>query len=370
MTQREPELKPPRLKDNVGPHPVTDEQSARRFFFALLFASLLLVAVVAWPLASALFMAAVLAGVLGPLQERLAAALRGRRSLASGILVLALLFLVIGPLAGLSAVMVREAADGVRFILETVRSEGASGLMEMLPGPLQELGARALARLGDLNAFIEKQLSAQGGRAASAVGAALLATGTLLFQLVMMLIALFFLLIHGAALSAWVEEVSPMRRGQTRELVVEFRKVSYAVIVSTLATAGVQALVAFVGYLIAGVPHAVFFAFITFFVAIIPAIGAGTVGLFAALILLLTGHPYMAIFLALWSLIVVGLIDNVIKPYLIKGGVQMAGAVVFFSLIGGLAAFGMVGLIIGPLAVALFLALLRMYQRDFKAKDA
>jgi predicted PurR-regulated permease PerM len=77
----------------------------------------------------------------------------------------------------------------------------------------------------------------------------------------------------------------------------------------------------------------------------------------------------MAIFLALWSLIVVGLIDNVIKPYLIKGGVQMAGAVVFFSLIGGLAAFGMVGLIIGPLAVALFLALLRMYQRDFKAKE-
>ena len=347
---------------------MTDERSSRRFFFALLFASLLLVAAVAWPLASSLFMAVVLAGVLAPLQERLAGWLRGRRSLASGILVLALLLLVIGPLAGLSAVMVREAADGIRFILETVRSEGASGLMEMLPAPLQELGARALARLGDLNAFIEKQLSSQGGKAASAVGAALLATGTLLFQLVMMLIALFFLLIHGDALAAWVEDASPMRRGQTRELVVEFRKVSYAVIVSTLATAGVQALVAFVGYLIAGVPHAVFFAFITFFVAIIPAIGAGTVGLFAALILLLTGHPYMAIFLALWSLVVVGLIDNIVKPYLIKGGVQMAGAVVFFSLIGGLGAFGMVGLIIGPLAVALFLALLRMYQRDFKVK--
>lgn len=349
---------------------MTDERSSRRFFFALLFASLLLVAAVTWPLASSLFMAVVLAGVLAPLQERLAAALRGRRSFASGILVLALLLLVIGPLAGLSAVMVREAADGIRFILETVRSEGASGLMEMLPAPLQELGARALARLGDLNAFIEKQMSAQGGKAASAVGAALLATGTLLFQLVMMLIALFFLLIHGDALAAWVEDASPMRRGQTRELVVEFRKVSYAVIVSTLATAGVQALVAFVGYLIAGVPHAVFFAFITFFVAIIPAIGAGAVGLFAALILLLTGHPYMAIFLALWSLVVVGLIDNIVKPYLIKGGVQMAGAVVFFSLIGGLGAFGMVGLIIGPLAVALFLALLRMYQRDFKRKEA
>jgi predicted PurR-regulated permease PerM len=182
----------------------------------------------------------------------------------------------------------------------------------------------------------------------------------------MMHIALFFLLVNGDKLLAWLDSVSPLRPGQTRELYDEFKKVSYAVIVATLVTAFVQALVAFVGYLIAKVPHPIFFATVTFFIAMIPAIGAAGVCLFAALILLITGHPYMAIFLAAWGLVVVGLIDNVVKPYLIKGDLEMGGAVVFFALIGGIGAFGMVGLLIGPLAVAFFLALLRMYQRDFK----
>jgi predicted PurR-regulated permease PerM len=85
----------------------------------------------------------------------------------------------------------------------------------------------------------------------------------------------------------------------------------------------------------------------------------------AALILLATGHPYMAGFLAVWGLVVVGLIDNVAKPYLIKGDLEMHGAVVFFALIGGIGAFGMVGLLVGPLAVAMMLTLLGMYRRDY-----
>jgi predicted PurR-regulated permease PerM len=192
----------------------------------------------------------------------------------------------------------------------------------------------------------------------------LIATGSLVFDLVMMLIALYFLLVSGKDLVAWLDSVSPLRPGQTRELYAEFKKVSYAVIVATVATAAVQAVVALVGYLIARMPHPVFFATLTFFIAMIPAIGAAGVCLFAALILLATGHPYASLFLALWGVLVVGLIDNVVKPFIIKGELEMGGAVVFFALIGGIAAFGMVGLLIGPLAVATFLTLLRMYRRD------
>jgi predicted PurR-regulated permease PerM len=346
---------------------MAQDLTARRVLFVLLVGSMLLVGAVIWPLAEALFMAAVLAMVLAPLQQRLTRKLRGRRKLAAGILAFAVLVLLIGPLIGLSAFAVKEASAGVKFILETVRGEGVSGLIERLPGPLDRYAAEALARLGDLGKTIEAQLSTPGGKAASAVGAALVATGSLLFQGAMMLIALFFLLAGGDALLAWMDSVSPLRRGQTRELVAEFKKVSSAVIVATLITCGVQAAAALVGYLISGVPHPIFFAIVTFFVAMIPAIGAASVCLFAALILLLTGHPYTALFLAIWGVVVVGLVDNVVKPYLIKGHAEMDGAVVFFSLVGGIAAFGMVGLLIGPLAVALFLALLRIYQRDFKA---
>jgi predicted PurR-regulated permease PerM len=340
------------------------ELAARRFLFALLIGSLALVVYVAWPLATALLLAAVLAVVLAPLQRRLTRWLRGHRAIAAGILVLAVLFLLVGPLLGLTAFLVKEAADGARFLMETVRSEGVAGLVERLPAPLDGYAREALERLGDIGAFVQKQISAQAARAASAVAAALVATGSLVFNLAMMLIALFFLLLSGRELVAWLDSVSPLRPGQTRELLEEFKKVSYAVIVATVATAAVQAVVALVGYLIARVPHPVFFGTVTFFIALIPAIGAAGVCLFAALILLATGHPYMALFLAAWGIGVVGLIDNVVKPYLIQGELEMGGAVVFFALIGGIGAFGMVGLLIGPLAVAAFLALLRMYRRD------
>ena len=141
---------------------------------------------------------------------------------------------------------------------------------------------------------------------------------------------------------------------------------SFTVIVSTVATAGVQALAALIGYLIARVPHPLFFAGVTFFVAFIPAIGAAVVCLAAAGLLVLMGHPYMALFLAIWAMAVVGLVDNIVKPYLIKAGMQMRGGVVFFALLGGIGAFGPLGLLIGPLVVALLLALIRIYDRDFK----
>jgi predicted PurR-regulated permease PerM len=342
-----------------------DDLAARRFLFALLLATLALVGFVAAPLAEALLMAAVLAVVLAPLQVRSARWLRGRPQVSAAILVVAVLLLVIGPILAMSAVAVREASEGVKFLHDTLRSEGMNGLVQRLPSPLDEYAARALAYVGDLGGAVDSQVREQGPKAASAVGAAVVATGSLLFQLSMMLIALFFLLTSGRELVAWIDSVSPLRRGQTHELLAECRKVSYSVIVSTVITAGVQTIVALIGYLIAGVPQAMFFTGVTFFFALIPAIGAAAVCVVAALVLLATGHPYMAGFLAIWGVVVVGLVDNVAKPFLIKGDVEMHGAVVFFSLIGGIAAFGMVGLLIGPLAVAMLLALLRMYKRDF-----
>ena len=221
---------------------VPQNQTARRFLFVLLLGSLLLVGAVIWPLAEALLMAAVLAVVLAPLQQGLTRKLRGGRQLSSGILVFAVLVLLIGPLIGLSAFALNEASAGVKFILETVRGEGMSGLIERLPGPLSRYATEGLARLGDLGKTIEAQISSHGGQAASAVGAALMATGSLLFQGTMMLIALFFLLARGDVLLSWMDSVSPLRRGQTRELLAQFQKVASAVIVSTLITAGVQAL--------------------------------------------------------------------------------------------------------------------------------
>ncbi len=348
--------------------PAADKSRARTTLLVLLLAALALVLYTAWPIAVPLFLGAVIAVFLAPWQYRLTRALRGRRTLAGAIMVALVLLVLVAPLAGLSTVIVKEALEGAKFIFDFARSEGVAGVIAKLPGGLQDWATRAVEYVGDVDALIQNNLSAHGGKAASVLGAALGATGSVLIDLVMMLIALFFLLVQGEALLKWIDDVSPLTPQQTRELFIEFKTVSYAVIVSTAATAGVQALAALAGYLIAGVPHPIFFTGLTFIVALIPAIGAASVCLLAALILLVTGHPYMAAFLAVWGVVVVGLSDNVVKPYLMKGEIEMAGAVVFFSLIGGIAAFGMIGVLVGPLAVALFLALLRMYRRDYGAR--
>jgi predicted PurR-regulated permease PerM len=346
------------------------EQTARRFFLFLLVVATLLLGAVVYPLASSLFAAVVLAGVLWPAQVKLAARLGNRRRLSAGLFVAAVVLLVVGPLVALSTVVVTEGRAGLRFVTQTVKSEGVHGLLAPLPEPVRNVVLRALEQLptqpGDsLDERVQEQVSAQSGNAAAAVGTVVAATGSLMFQAVLTLIALFFLLASGDHLVVWLDQVSPLRSGQTHELLREFKKVSYAVIVSTVLTAGIQAAVALIGYLIARVPHPVFFSTATFIVAFIPAVGAASVCQAAALLLYLGGHPYAALFLSLWGLLAVGLVDNIVKPLLIRGEMNLPGAVVFFSLLGGLATFGAVGLVVGPLSVALFVTVLRMYQRDF-----
>ena len=351
------------------------ELAARRFLFVLLVAAILLVSVVFFPLASALFLGAAFAAAFWRLNLKLASKLGRKhgRSAAAAIITGALVLLVLGPLFGLTVFLINEANAGLKFISETVSSEGTSGLLERLPDPLEKASRSLIDRFAGevaddekkLDKVMEKQVAAQGGKAAGAVGAAVSATGSLLFLSAMMTIAFYCLLTEGEKLVAWLDANSPLRRGRTIELLNAVRQVSSSVLKSTLITSTVQAAVALVGYLIARVPYPLFFAAVTFFIAFIPAVGAGSVCLAAAGLLLLTGHQYMALFLAIWALTAVALIDNVIKPFLIKDDVHMHGAIVFFSLLGGLAAFGAVGLLLGPVAVALLLELLRMYRSDF-----
>lgn len=345
------------------------ELTRKRFFLVLLTLSVLLVAILIRPLAEALLLAAVLAGVLWPVQKRLTRWLRGRQQMSAGLLIAATVIALVGPIAGFVAFAVDEAVTGVAFVNETLRNQGLDGLIERAPQPLRDVlhdgleTARKHAS-DDMRKTIQERANQGASKVAAALGGALAATWSIVFDTCMMLIALFFLLVQGKELVAWLDRALPLRSGQTQELLQEFKKTSYAVVVSTAVTAAVQALAALIGYLITQVPHPIFFAGLTFFGALIPAIGAAGFALLAAGILLVIGHPYMALFLAIWAVTVVALVDNVVKPIVMRGGMNMPGAVVFFALIGGLGAFGPIGLVLGPLTIAFFVALLRMYQHE------
>lgn len=342
------------------------ELASRRFLFALLVGALVLVAWVFLPLLGALLLAAALAALFWPLNVRLARKLgrkRGR-TLAAGLITFGVLVLIVGPVVGLSAWLVKETNEGLKFVAQTAKSEGLSGLIKRLPDSVQKTVTDLIERFGGEGA-VKEQVVAQGGSAATAVGKAVSATGSLLFLSAMLIIAFYFLLEGGEKLVEWVDQVSPLGKGRTLQLLGAVHQVSKSVIKSEVATAAVQSAVALVGYLIARVPNPAFFTAVTFVIAFVPAVGAGSVCLAAAGLLLLTGHPYMGVFLGIWAVTAVALIDNLLKPFLIKDDAHLHGAIVFFALLGGLAALGPIGLLVGPLAVALLLSVIRMYQRDY-----
>jgi len=100
-------------------------------------------------------------------------------------------------------------------------------------------------------------------------------------------------------------------------------------------------------------------------VALIPAVGGASVVVIVGIIQLATGHPISGGILVAWGLVVVSLVDNVARPFLLKGGMELHGGVVFFSLLGGLSVFGAIGLVIGPLVVTFLLAVVKMYEREY-----
>jgi predicted PurR-regulated permease PerM len=192
------------------------------------------------------------------------------------------------------------------------------------------------------------------------VGGVVVATTGALFQVGLMVVAFYFLLLDGPALVRWLTRALPLDDGQVLSMLTDFRNVSVAVLVSSVATAGVQTLAAFAGYVVAGVPQPLFFAAVTFVVAFIPVLGAATVVVALSGLLYLTGHPTAALLLALWGVLVVGFLDNLVKPFLMRDRMEVHGALIFFALIGGLAAFGPAGLVAGPLVLSFFMAVVRL----------
>lgn len=346
-------------------------EEARRIFIALILVALGLVFVTILPFGAGLVFAAVLAATFYPLHLRLTAKLRGRANLSASIFCLGVLMLLLLPVGGVGAFIVSEVVKGANFVIDTVQSDGMSALVEKLPASLQNAARHAMGMFipepENLDSELKRHAGAHGGQAARFVSRTLTATGSMVIQATLSLIALFFFLVDGKSFVDWLEENSPLMPDQLRELLSEFRLVSTTVLVSTVVTSGVQAAVAQIGYLIARVPHPFFFGIATFFIAFIPAIGAGSVCFAAALLLLALGKIWAALFLGLW-LIPVSVVDNLIKPLLVQRGIHMHGGIVFFALLGGIAAFGAVGLLLGPLFVASLIALARIYKRDFSRR--
>jgi predicted PurR-regulated permease PerM len=344
---------------------MASEVHAQRLLVFLVLAAVALVAVLVKPFWVPLLFAAVFAAALHGWVERLARLLRGRHRLAALLVTLGVLLAVLLPLGGVGAALVQEVLAGVQWVRSALEGEGIAGLLRRLPQGVADPVRRLFAAIPDPQQALRSLAGSSGGEAAQAVGGFLLATGAALFRATLFLIALFFLLTDGERLVAWLDGHVPLRPGQLRTLLAEFRRTSVSVLVASLGTAVIQTGTGAVGYLIARAPNPLFLILLTFVFALIPALGGAFVVVAIALLLMATGHLWAGVFLALWGVVVVSIADNVARPYLLRGGMALHGGLLFFALLGGLAAFGAIGLVLGPLVLTFLVTVLNIYRREF-----
>jgi predicted PurR-regulated permease PerM len=341
----------------------------RYFLLALVVTSVGLTVVLIWPFWTSLLLAAVISASLRAPMVWLVARFGGRREWASGLLVVTLIVALVLPVAALLTVIAGQAVEGFQWLREALESQGIAGLVARLPQFLEPLGRRLITSLPNLLADLERSVGTGGGQAVSALGNILAITGGAIVKLVVALVALYFFLVDGHRLVAWVDANAPLAPGQFRELVGEFRRTAVSVLVATVATAGIQAGAALIGFLLAGAPGPLFLTTVTFLVALVPAVGGTVVVLAVAALQYATGHEVAALFLLVWAFGVVSMVDTLARPYLLRGGMALPIGIVFLALLGGVAAFGVIGVLLGPLVVTFLIAALRIWRRDVEDRD-
>lgn len=338
-------------------------KSARVTFGLLLIGSVILLAVVIRPIWKPIFLAVVLAAALTPLNEWFARKFGQRHRLASALTTLLLVVVILGPVLGLIIVAISEAIDTFNLIRTTLEQGGISGMLARLPDWVERPLTTVLGWLPSDIETLAGQAMTRGEAAVGLFGSILSGITGMAFDLILMLIVFHTLLEHGKRLLAWILRVSPLP--ETNELLDEARKTSGFVLRSSFLTALVQGGAATLGFFIASVPNPLFFGTLALFAAFIPSVGTALVTFPLIGLLVLSGYVWQPIFLTIWAILAIGLIDNLLNPLLIRNGVQLNGVLIFISLIGGMFVFGAMGLIIGPLAVTTFLAVVRFMYREY-----
>lgn len=313
-----------------------------------------------------ILLAAIFSGLAHPLYARLARLFRGHRAMASLVTLLLLLVVVIGPLLGILGIVASEALS----ISETVGpwisarlSEPAAfdHLFESLPWyeRLEPFREQIMTKAGELVNSASKFLF-------NSLSATTKGTVTFLFQFFILLYTMFFFLMDGGPLLRKILYYLPLGDEDESRMVERFTSVARATIKGTLLIGLIQGILAGLAFWVAGIDGAVFWGTLMILMSIIPGIGTGLIWIPAALILILTDHLWRGIGLALFCALIVGSIDNVLRPRLVGRDTQMHDLLILFGTMGGLLLFGVLGFIIGPIVAALFVTVWDIYGTVFR----
>ena len=305
-------------------------------------------AIALWPYATGLIGAPVLYVILWPLHVRLSE--RMRPNLAAGLVILIAVLVIVVPGVSLVGMLVGEAQDMAAKVVS---------------GPL--LGRLRELRIGQYN--VGNRLVVVGEQLVSWMGSnalGLVGTATrLAINLIFAIFGLYYLLLNPGAVWNSVRPYVPFSYDNTEVLRDRFRAITTSTVIGTGLTALAQGVAVGLGFWFTGLSNPLFWGVVTIVFAILPVVGSGMVWGPGVAVLGFDGHVGSAVFLLVWSLGTTVVIDYIFRPMLFNRFAQIHPLVTLVGAVAGVAYFGLLGLLVGPLAVSYFFEMLKMYRQEY-----
>ncbi len=345
-------------------HDTPEGRSLRRWFTVAVVLLLLVAStVILLPMRQPVGWAIILAFLLSPLQQKLTRALGNRPDAAAGLLTLLTPFILLGPLVLLGMAF----AEQVSLLVDALQSSTTLWNLDSLQDPVTHPGVAQFAgrlqpelgiSLKELHQYVVGGLETAARGLAAASGQWLLGAAGSVLEFFLMLFILFFVLRDGPAWLDRVVRLLPLAAAQRDALVDRTARVTRAVVYGCGLTAALQGLAVGLGFVVAGLPGPVVFGVLAGVGALLPFGGAAFVWAPAVGWLLFDDQLGMAVFMLAWGGFL-STADNFVRPMLISRQAPISTLLVFLGVIGGVAAFGLIGFIVGPVVLVLATELLR-----------
>lgn len=303
-----------------------------------------------------LVLSAILAVVFEPFHQRLVRILRSP-SLSAFLTTLIVLALVILPLMLFGYQLIQEAAGLYGYLAGRANGNGLAEIIEQIQVWIAQLVPGFDLSPTDTIRFIQDSL----GVLLSNVGFVFAGFARLLIGFLLLLLVFFYLVRDGQRLKKSLVRLSPLSDKHDKDIIDTLAQAIHSVVRGSLVIALIQGLTAAIGFTLFGVPNPVLWAGVLIIASFIPTIGTVLIQAPIIAFMFLTGNLTAAIGLTVWAVLVVGLVDNFLRPHLISRGTGLHPLVMLFAVLGGVTLFGPIGLLIGPVVMSLMIALMHIW---------
>lgn len=330
--------------------------------------SLLFLAVI-WPFFQTLLLGALLSGLCHPLFRFMVKLLGGRRSLASAATLLILFLLIVGPISAFVTVVGKQAIEvsnqAIPWVQNHLKNSSEIDMHDWL-----------VAKFPFASDFIPSQdkILESAGTAAEAASKFLassatrfsVGTASFLLNFFIMIYAMFFFLKDGRQILEKIFYYMPLTHEDESRMLDRFVSITRATVKGTLLIGLIQGTLGGIAFYIAGIEGVAFWGTIMVVLSIIPGVGAALVWVPAVVYLFIVGQTWSAILLTAWCALVVGSIDNFLRPILVGKDAEMPDLLILVGTMGGIFLFGAIGFIVGPIVCGLFLTAWDIYGAAFR----